>query len=60
VEQWIEELTRAVLEHDAAGFNLAEASGFLEDPAVLGRWATEIVPAVREAVAKEQAGSATG
>ncbi|HET6706648.1 MULTISPECIES: LLM class flavin-dependent oxidoreductase [unclassified Amycolatopsis] len=54
--QWVEELTGAVLEHGAAGFNFAEPHGFAEDLTVLGRWANEIVPAVREAVAKEQAG----
>ncbi|MFC8198890.1 LLM class flavin-dependent oxidoreductase [Streptomyces sp. NPDC060006] len=58
VEQWVEELTGAVLEHGAAGFNFAEPSGFVEDLTILGRWATEIVPAVREAIAKEGAGSA--
>ncbi|WP_435218469.1 LLM class flavin-dependent oxidoreductase [Streptomyces sp. bgisy034] len=52
VEQWIEELTGAVLEHSASGFNFTEPSGFVEDLSTLGRWATEIVPAVREAVAK--------
>ncbi|WP_432194341.1 LLM class flavin-dependent oxidoreductase [Streptomyces sp. bgisy027] len=52
VEQWIEELTGAVLEHGASGFNFTEPSGFVEDLTTLGRWATEIVPAVREAVAK--------
>jgi alkanesulfonate monooxygenase SsuD/methylene tetrahydromethanopterin reductase-like flavin-dependent oxidoreductase (luciferase family) len=56
VAQWVEELTGAVLEHGAAGFNFAEPHGFAEDLAVLARWANEVVPAVREAVAKEQAG----
>ncbi|MFI6595185.1 LLM class flavin-dependent oxidoreductase [Nonomuraea sp. NPDC050536] len=50
-EQWAEELTRAVLEHGAAGFVF-----FLSDRLPVddqfGRWAREIVPAVREAVAK--------
>ncbi|MFF4357574.1 LLM class flavin-dependent oxidoreductase [Streptomyces sp. NPDC001604] len=60
VGQWVDELTGAVLEHGAAGFNFAEPSGFVEDLTVLSRWATEIVPAVREAVAKEEAGRAAG
>lgn len=54
VAQWIEELTGAVLEHDAAGFNFSEPSGFAENLTTLGRWANEIVPDVREAVAKEE------
>ncbi|GAA0997054.1 LLM class flavin-dependent oxidoreductase [Acrocarpospora macrocephala] len=49
--QWIEELTGAVLEHDASGFTLFSPGH--TDLAVLGRWAREIVPAVREAIAKE-------
>jgi alkanesulfonate monooxygenase SsuD/methylene tetrahydromethanopterin reductase-like flavin-dependent oxidoreductase (luciferase family) len=52
-DQWIEELTAAVLEHGAAGFTLFSPSGGTQDAASLSRWATEIVPAVREAVAKE-------
>ncbi|WP_410611146.1 LLM class flavin-dependent oxidoreductase [Amycolatopsis sp. lyj-109] len=56
VAQWIDELTGAVLDHGAAGFNFSEPSGSVEDLAILGRWANEIVPAVREAVAKERPG----
>ena len=53
VDQWVEELTGAVLEHGASGFTLFAAGGGAQDLASLGRWAREIVPAVREAVAKE-------
>jgi alkanesulfonate monooxygenase SsuD/methylene tetrahydromethanopterin reductase-like flavin-dependent oxidoreductase (luciferase family) len=46
--QWIEELTSAVLEHDAAGFTFFDRGA---DPieSALARWAQEIAPAVREA-----------
>ncbi|MEU4190862.1 LLM class flavin-dependent oxidoreductase [Kribbella sp. NPDC026611] len=48
--QWIEELTDAVLNHQAAGFTLFPLGG--EDPyeTQVARWAQEIVPAVRSAV----------
>jgi alkanesulfonate monooxygenase SsuD/methylene tetrahydromethanopterin reductase-like flavin-dependent oxidoreductase (luciferase family) len=46
--QWVEELTGAVTEHGAGGFMLFSPSGGTPDPADLRRWATEIVPAVRE------------
>jgi alkanesulfonate monooxygenase SsuD/methylene tetrahydromethanopterin reductase-like flavin-dependent oxidoreductase (luciferase family) len=49
VEQWTEELTTAVLEHDAAGFILFSPTGGTPDLDSLRRWANEIVPAVREA-----------
>lgn len=49
--QWIEELTGAALEHGAAGFLYREELEHTSDEA-LARWAEEIVPAVREAVAK--------
>jgi alkanesulfonate monooxygenase SsuD/methylene tetrahydromethanopterin reductase-like flavin-dependent oxidoreductase (luciferase family) len=52
-EQWIEELTGAVLEHGASGFMLFSPEGGTPDEASLGRWSAEIVPAVREAIAKE-------
>lgn len=47
-EQWIEELTSAVLDHGAGGFILFPQG---PDPVerILARWAQEIVPAVREA-----------
>lgn len=49
-EQWVEELTGAVLEHGAAGFTYFAPDHGVDD--ALGRWAREIAPAVREAVAK--------
>ncbi|GGS68921.1 N5,N10-methylene tetrahydromethanopterin reductase [Planobispora rosea] len=52
VGQWAEELTGAVLEHGASGFTLFAADHGMPDPVTLGRWAGEIAPAVREAVAK--------
>jgi len=62
VGQWVEELTGAVLEHGAAGFVLFPAGDAasrgtttLQDVVFIGRWAREIVPAVREAIAKEAA-----
>jgi alkanesulfonate monooxygenase SsuD/methylene tetrahydromethanopterin reductase-like flavin-dependent oxidoreductase (luciferase family) len=49
VEQWIDELTGAVLDHGASGF-----VHFLADDTpshvALARWAQEIVPAVRAAI----------
>jgi alkanesulfonate monooxygenase SsuD/methylene tetrahydromethanopterin reductase-like flavin-dependent oxidoreductase (luciferase family) len=50
VDQWVEELTGAVLEHDASGFILFSADQGSADLVTLGRWAGEIVPAVREAI----------
>ncbi|SDK96172.1 LLM class flavin-dependent oxidoreductase [Streptomyces indicus] len=55
VAQWTEELTSAVLEHGAAGFTLFSPKGGTQDARSVGRWAAEIAPAVREAVAKERA-----
>ncbi|MFI7450959.1 LLM class flavin-dependent oxidoreductase [Nonomuraea sp. NPDC049714] len=51
--QWVEELTGAVLEHGASGFTLFTAGHDAPDHTLLARWAQEIAPAVREAVAKE-------
>jgi alkanesulfonate monooxygenase SsuD/methylene tetrahydromethanopterin reductase-like flavin-dependent oxidoreductase (luciferase family) len=53
--QWARELTGAVLEHGARGFMLFSPRGGTPDIVSLTRWAREIVPAVREAVAKENA-----
>lgn len=53
VDQWVEELTGAVLEHGASGFTLFSAGGGSQDAVSLGRWAAEIVPAIREAIAGE-------
>lgn len=52
-DQWVEELTSAVLEHGASGFMLFSPEGGTPDLTSLGRWAKEIVPAIREAIAKE-------
>jgi alkanesulfonate monooxygenase SsuD/methylene tetrahydromethanopterin reductase-like flavin-dependent oxidoreductase (luciferase family) len=51
-DQWVEELTGAVLEHGAAGFTLFTVGHDAPDRTLLARWAQEIVPSVREAVAK--------
>jgi len=51
--QWVEELTGAVLEFGASGFMLFSPAGGAPDPVTLGRWAAEIVPAVREATHAE-------
>ena len=50
VAQWVAELTSAVLEHHAAGFIYRSSDDTPADEA-LARWATEVVPAVREAIA---------
>ncbi|MFC7272743.1 LLM class flavin-dependent oxidoreductase [Paractinoplanes rhizophilus] len=49
-DQWIEELTGAVLDHHASGFMLFSPQGGAADELSLRRWANEIVPAVRAAV----------
>lgn len=49
-EQWIEELTTAVLDHGAAGFTLFPTGPEPFD-LTLKRWAEEVAPAVREATA---------
>jgi alkanesulfonate monooxygenase SsuD/methylene tetrahydromethanopterin reductase-like flavin-dependent oxidoreductase (luciferase family) len=55
VEQWVEELITAVLEHGAAGFNTAVTAE--DDPSgdeAARRFAAEVIPAVREAVHRER------
>jgi alkanesulfonate monooxygenase SsuD/methylene tetrahydromethanopterin reductase-like flavin-dependent oxidoreductase (luciferase family) len=52
VAQWVEELTYAVLEHGAAAFNYLAPPGDSISDTTVNRWAQEIVPAVREAIAK--------
>ncbi|MEJ3656628.1 LLM class flavin-dependent oxidoreductase [Actinomycetes bacterium KLBMP 9759] len=54
VEQWVEELTGAVLHHGASGFILFSPGGGEHAPAALRRWGAEIAPAVREAVENER------
>ena len=48
-DQWIEELSGAVLDHGASGFMLFTPEGGTQDVVSIGRWANEIAPAVREA-----------
>jgi alkanesulfonate monooxygenase SsuD/methylene tetrahydromethanopterin reductase-like flavin-dependent oxidoreductase (luciferase family) len=52
VAQWVEELTFAVLERDAAAFNYLVPPGDSISDETLNLWAHEVVPAVREAIAK--------
>ncbi|GLW35358.1 LLM class flavin-dependent oxidoreductase [Actinoplanes regularis] len=52
IKQWVEELTAAVLEHGASGFTLFAADHGAADLTQLARWAREVVPSVREAIAK--------
>jgi alkanesulfonate monooxygenase SsuD/methylene tetrahydromethanopterin reductase-like flavin-dependent oxidoreductase (luciferase family) len=51
-DQWVAELTGAVLEHGASGFMLFSPDGGTPDLTALNRWGREIVPAVREAIAR--------
>ena len=51
VQQWIDELTTAVLDYHAAGFIYRSPDDTPANEA-LARWATEIVPAVREAITR--------
>ncbi|WP_234313953.1 LLM class flavin-dependent oxidoreductase [Streptomyces sp. NBRC 109706] len=55
-DQWIEELTGAVLTHGAGGFVLFSSGGGAPNTRSLGCWAGEIAPAVRAAVAAERHG----
>ena len=52
VAQWVEELTSAVLEHGAAAFIYLLAPGDSISDTTLNIWAHEVVPAVREAIAR--------
>jgi alkanesulfonate monooxygenase SsuD/methylene tetrahydromethanopterin reductase-like flavin-dependent oxidoreductase (luciferase family) len=52
-DQWAEELAGAVIEHGASGFLLFSPAAGAPDTESLTRWAREIVPAVRERIAKE-------
>ena len=51
VTQWVEELTFAVLEHAASAFIYLVRPGDIIDDMTLNLWASEVVPAVREAIA---------
>ncbi len=50
VNQWVEELTSAVLTHKAGGFILFPVDDGTSRDVTFGRWAQEIAPAVRDAV----------
>ena len=52
VTQWVDELTSAVLEHGAAAFQYMVRPGDSISDTTLNLWAHEVVPAVREAIAK--------
>jgi alkanesulfonate monooxygenase SsuD/methylene tetrahydromethanopterin reductase-like flavin-dependent oxidoreductase (luciferase family) len=52
VAQWVEELTFAVREHNAAAFVYLVAPGDSMSDTTLKRWALDVAPAVREAIAK--------
>jgi len=52
VAQWVEELTFAVLEHNAAAFIYLVPPGEVISDTTLDLWARDVVPAVREAIAK--------
>jgi alkanesulfonate monooxygenase SsuD/methylene tetrahydromethanopterin reductase-like flavin-dependent oxidoreductase (luciferase family) len=52
VTQWVEELTFAVLERGAAAFVYLLPPGDSISDTALNLWAQEVVPAVREAIAK--------
>jgi alkanesulfonate monooxygenase SsuD/methylene tetrahydromethanopterin reductase-like flavin-dependent oxidoreductase (luciferase family) len=52
VTQWVEELTFAVLARRAAAFIYLLAPGDIISDLTLNLWAHEVVPAVREAIAK--------
>ena len=52
VAQWVEELTFAVVEGGAAAFVYLVAPGDVISDTTLNYWANEVVPAVREAIAK--------
>jgi alkanesulfonate monooxygenase SsuD/methylene tetrahydromethanopterin reductase-like flavin-dependent oxidoreductase (luciferase family) len=49
VRQWVDELVPAVVDHGARGFIFRSADG--DRAKAVARWAREIVPAVREAIA---------
>jgi alkanesulfonate monooxygenase SsuD/methylene tetrahydromethanopterin reductase-like flavin-dependent oxidoreductase (luciferase family) len=51
VAQWVAELTSAVLEHGAAAFIYLLRPGDIVDDTTLNRWARDVAPAVREAIA---------
>jgi alkanesulfonate monooxygenase SsuD/methylene tetrahydromethanopterin reductase-like flavin-dependent oxidoreductase (luciferase family) len=50
--QWADELTTAVVDHGAGGFIHHRVNDPTPAGVTLGRWATEVVPAVRETLAR--------
>jgi alkanesulfonate monooxygenase SsuD/methylene tetrahydromethanopterin reductase-like flavin-dependent oxidoreductase (luciferase family) len=52
VNQWIDEMTSAVVEHNAGGFVFRNTDEDTPAPVAVARYAQEIVPAVREAAAQ--------
>jgi alkanesulfonate monooxygenase SsuD/methylene tetrahydromethanopterin reductase-like flavin-dependent oxidoreductase (luciferase family) len=52
VVQWVDELTKAVLVHDAAGFIYFPIGDGTATDTALASWANEIVPAVRAATSE--------
>ncbi|MFI6866246.1 LLM class flavin-dependent oxidoreductase [Nocardia sp. NPDC050406] len=52
VAQWVEELTYAVVEHRAGAFIYLARPGDIISDDTVDRWAHEVVPAVREAIAQ--------
>jgi hypothetical protein len=52
VTQWVEELTFAVVEHGAAAFVYLVRPGETITDTTVNLWANEVVPAVREGIAK--------
>jgi alkanesulfonate monooxygenase SsuD/methylene tetrahydromethanopterin reductase-like flavin-dependent oxidoreductase (luciferase family) len=52
VAQWVDELTSAVLDHGAAAFIYLRRQGEIIDDTTVNLWARDVVPAVREAIAK--------
>lgn len=54
-DQWIAELTSAVIDHHASGFMLFSPSGGTPDATSLNIWGDQIAPAVRDAARTELA-----
>jgi alkanesulfonate monooxygenase SsuD/methylene tetrahydromethanopterin reductase-like flavin-dependent oxidoreductase (luciferase family) len=54
IGQWVEELTGAIVDHGAGGFQLFSPQGGTPDARSVSIWGKEIVPAIREAIAKEK------
>lgn len=51
VSQWIDEMSSAVIDHNASGF-IFRNTGDTPAPVAVAQYAQEIVPAVREVIAK--------